>query len=151
MVALARSFNWRNALVIVNPETSVRWHRSVLKMSGDGSRICEVVRRYRNISENEFARWLAKTQGEERTAPLLKLGIRVSLRTVGKYLKRGKPRGSSGQRWKTSLRNHANAIIACDFFVSISSSLRFMYIFVAMKVGSRRILPTDAPKHPTAE
>jgi hypothetical protein len=43
----------------------------------------------------------------------LKLGIRVSSRTVGKYLERGNPRGNSGQRWTTFVRNHAQAIVAC--------------------------------------
>lgn len=50
--------------------------------------------------------------GEERIANelLLKLGLRVSLRTVRKYLPKrppGRPRGD--QRWATFLRNHAGA------------------------------------------
>jgi hypothetical protein len=56
--------------------------------------------------------------GEERIANelLLKLGIRVSPRTVRKYMPkrpRGHPRGD--QRWSTFLKNHAAAIVACDF------------------------------------
>ena len=93
----------------------------------------------------ELIRQMARenpTWGEERIANelSLKLGIRVSPRTVGKYLERGKPRGSSGQRWTTFVRNHAQAIVACDFFVSVTASFRVLYVFVAMEVGSRRIL-----------
>ncbi len=93
------------------------------------------------------------TWGEERIADelLLKLGIRVSPRTVGKYLERGKPRGNSRQRWTTFVRNHAQAIVACDFFVSITASFRVLYVFVAMEIGSRRILYTNVTDHPTAE
>ena len=93
------------------------------------------------------------TWGEERIANelSLKLGIRVSPRTVGKYLERGKPRGSSGQRWKTFVRNHAQAIVACDFFVSVTASFRVLYVFVAIEVGSRRILHVNMTEHPTAE
>jgi hypothetical protein len=59
--------------------------------------------------------------GEERIANELfvKLGIRVSPRTVGKYMPKrppGQPRGD--QRWSTFLKNHAKTILACDFFCS---------------------------------
>jgi len=106
--------------------------------------ICELVRQM--ALENP-------TWGEERIADelSLKLGIRVSPRTVGKYLERGQPRGSSSQRWSTFVRNHANAIVACDFFVSVTASFRILYVFVAMEVGSRRILHCNVTQHPTAE
>ncbi len=64
------------------------------------------------------------TWDEERVANELKvkLGIRVSPRTVSKYLKgRGRPnRGNKDQRWASFVRNQANVIVACDFFVSVS-------------------------------
>jgi putative transposase len=52
----------------------------------------------------------------------LKLGIRVSPRTVGKYL-RGCPRREPdpSQRWLTFVRNHAQVMVACDFFVVVAS------------------------------
>jgi putative transposase len=91
--------------------------------------------------------------GEERIADelLVKLGIRVSARTVSKYLKSGKPRGSSGQRWSTFVRNHAQSVVACDFLVSVTASFQLLYVFVAMEIGSRRILHTNVTAHPTAE
>jgi hypothetical protein len=46
--------------------------------------------------------------GAERIrGELLKLGIRVSRRTIQKYMKRARPPGKSGQTWKTFLENHA--------------------------------------------
>ena len=71
--------------------------------------------------------------GEERIANelLLKLGIRVSPRTVRKYMPKrppGRPRGD--QRWATFLRNHAKAIIACDFFVAVTVTFQLLYVFV---------------------
>ena len=79
------------------------------------------------------------------------MGIRVSPRTVGKYLEGGRPRGSSSQRWSTFVRNHANAIVARDFFISVTARFRILYVFVAMEVGSRRILHCNVTQHPTAE
>ena len=94
------------------------------------------------------------TWGEERIANelWLKLGIRVSPRTVRKYLDSFQPRGSSGsQRWTTFVRNHADVIVACDFFTSVTVSFRALYVLVAMEIDSRRILHANVTAHPTAE
>src|SRR5688500_13892098 len=68
--------------------------------------------------------------GEERIANelLLTLGLRISPRTVRKYLpthldRGGHPRVPS-QRWRTFVRNHAKAIIACDFCVVVTATFR---------------------------
>jgi transposase InsO family protein len=155
MVVLAKFFDWRNALVIVKPETFVRWQRTAFKIFWRW-RSRKRGRPALPKSIRELIRQMARenvTWGEERIADELsvKLGIRVSPRTVGKYLDRGQPRGSSGQRWSTFVRNHANAIVACDFFVSVTASFRILYVFVAMEVGSRRILHCNVTQHPTAE
>jgi len=57
----------------------------------------------------------------------------------------------AGQRWSTFVRNHPKATVACDFFVSITASFRILHVFVAMEVGSRRILHYNVTQHPTAE
>jgi putative transposase len=92
--------------------------------------------------------------GEERIASelLVKLGIRVSPRTVRKYMPRrpdGQPR--SDQRWSTFLKNHAKAILACDFFVAVTATFRLLYVFVVIEHGSRRLLRVDVTAHPSAE
>jgi hypothetical protein len=55
------------------------------------------------------------------------------------------------QRWATFVRNHAKAIVAWDFFVSVTATFQVLYVFVAMEVGSRRILHANVTAHPTAE
>jgi transposase InsO family protein len=157
LMALARFFDWREALVIVKPETFIGWHRTAFrafwrwKSRKPGrpplpKNLRELVREM--AAENP-------TWGQERIADelSLKLGIRVSPRTVGKYLDTLRPRGgrASNQRWATFVRNHAKGIVACDFMVSVTASMRVMYVFVAMEVGSRRILHTNVTAHPTAE
>jgi hypothetical protein len=81
--------------------------------------------------------------GQERIANelLLKLGLRVSPRTVAKYLPRpapGRPRGD--QRWSTFLRNHAQAIIACDFLVAVTCTFRVLCVLVVIEHHSRRLI-----------
>jgi transposase InsO family protein len=156
LLMLARCFDWRGALVIVKPETFLKWHRTAFrafwrwKSQRSGrpllpNNIRQLIQRM--AAENPI--W-----GEERIANelLLKLGIRVSPRTVAKYLKQTWPRGrNQSQRWTTFVRNHARSIVACDFFVSVTASFRVLYIFVAMEVGSRRILHSNVTAHPTAE
>lgn len=149
-------FDWRSALVIVKPATFLTGGTATrFGFSGDGSREDVVAPRCRriyaksssNLGENP-------TWGEERIADELfvKFGIRVSPRTVGKHSGSGRPRvGRGDQRWATFVRNHAKAIVACDFFVSVSATFRVFYVFVAMEIGSRRILHINVTDHPTAE
>jgi putative transposase len=92
--------------------------------------------------------------GEERIANelLLKLGIRISPRTVRKYLPKrppGHPRGD--QRWSTFLKNHAPAILACDFFVAVTATFRMLYVFVVIEHGTRRLAHLNVTAHPSAD
>jgi len=94
--------------------------------------------------------------GEERIANelLLKLGLRVSPRTIRKYMPKlpaappGRPRGD--QRRATFLKNHARGIIACDFCVAVTATFRILYVFVVMEHASRRLIHLNATVHPTA-
>jgi putative transposase len=156
MVALARFFDWRNALVIVQPATFLKWHRNAFRLfwlwkSRRRGRpplprnLRQIVRRL----DRENPTW-----GEERIADelLVKFGIRVSPRTVRKYLgpeNRSGPRGD--QRWATFVHNHAKAIVACDFFISVTATFRVLHVFVAMEVGSRQIVHVNVTDHPTAK
>ena len=94
--------------------------------------------------------------GEERIANelLLKLGLRVSPRTIRKYLPKrlhpGRGKRATTQRWQTFVRNHAQAIVACDFCVVVTATFRLLYVFVVMEHATRRILPTNVTAYPTA-
>jgi putative transposase len=51
----------------------------------------------------------------------------------------------------TFVRNHAQGILACDFFVSVTASFRVLYVFVIMEVGTRRIAHFNVTARPTAD
>jgi hypothetical protein len=118
LALLSRWLEWRNALVVVRPQTMIRWHRAGWKLfwrmkSRPGRPLIprEIQGLIRRMA-NENPAW-----GEERIANELrvKLGITVSPRTVNKYLPKrptGRPRGD--MRWSTFLRLHAQGIIACS-------------------------------------
>ncbi len=62
--------------------------------------------------------------GAERIrGELLKLDIRVSNRTIQKYMKQIRPKRARGQNWKTFLRNHTAGMWTGDFFAGDRSLL----------------------------
>jgi putative transposase len=96
------------------------------------------------------------TWGQARIANELfvKLGIQVSPRTIQKYLLNepndGRRRPDSSQRWMTFVRNHAQAMLACDFFVSVTASFQVVYVFVIMEIATRQLVHFNVTAHPTA-
>ncbi|MBW2402175.1 MAG: hypothetical protein JRG80_23480 [Deltaproteobacteria bacterium] len=73
-------------------------------------------------------------------AELMKLGIRVSLATVSRYIPKTKANPSQQQRWMTFLRNHKDVIAGMDFFVVPTVRFRLLYVWFAIDHGRRRIL-----------
>jgi transposase InsO family protein len=97
-----------------------------------------------------------RTWGEERIADELfvKVGIQVSPRTVRRYMPSRPPREKAGkgtQEWSTFVRNHAQAILATDFFVVVTATFRVLYVFVVLDVGTRRLCHWNVTEHPTAD
>jgi putative transposase len=154
LILLGRWFDWRNALAIVRPKTFTGWHRKGFQLFW--RRKCQSGRPRIPPELRHLIRKMAgenPARGEERIANelLLKLGLRVSPRTIRKYLPRlpgGRPRGD--QRWSTFLKNHAGAIIACDFFVVATATFRILYVFLIMEHASRRMIHVNVTAHPTA-
>src|SRR5262245_38402042 len=149
-------FAWRDALVNVKPDTFIRWHRKGFRLlwrwksrPPGRPRIPKDLRRLIREMTAENPTW-----GEERIANelKLKLTLRVSPCTVGKYLRKDSPVRTPDpkQRWLTFVRNHSKVIVACDFVV-ITATFRTLYVFVAMEIGSRQILHHNVTAHPTSE
>jgi putative transposase len=73
---------------------------------------------------------------------------------VRKYLPKpldcGRGKRAPSQRWRTFVRNHAQAIVACDFCVVVTATFRLLYVLVVMEHATRRILHANVAAHPTA-
>ena len=50
----------------------------------------------------------------------------------------------------TFLKNNARAIVACDFFVTVTSTFRLLYVLVVIEHRSRRLIHCNVTAHPTA-
>jgi len=156
LALLARRFDWRSALVVVKPAALLRWHRAGwrlfwrLKSQSGRPPIPKALQALIRRMARENPSW-----GEERIANelLLKLGIRLSPRTVGKYMPKRpsgrRPRGDL--RWSTFLKCHATAILACDFFIAVTATFRVLYVFVVIEHGSRRLTHVNVTAHPSAD
>ncbi len=155
LALFTRLFDWQNAVVIVRPKTIIRWHRAGWRLFWRFK--CKLGRPPIPAELRVLIRRMASENpmwGEERIAHelLVKLGIRVSPRTVGKYIPKrplGHPRGD--QRWATFLKNHSKAILACDFFVAVTATFRLLYVFVVIEHGRRRLAHVGVTNHPTAD
>ena len=157
LVVWSRLFHWREALVIVKPETLIGWHRKGFRLfwkwksKGGRPRLPRKIRQLIAEMASENPTW-----GEERIANelALKLGIYVSPRTVRAYWPEGpsesRLRSTRPQHWRTFVRNHAQAIVACDFLVAVTARFRLLYVLVVMEIGSRRIIGCNVTAHPSA-
>lgn len=157
LVWLARWFDWRQALAMVQPQTFLGWHRQGFRLFWHWkSRLgrppipLDLQALIRRIAR-EHPMW-----SEERMANalLLKLSLRVSPRTVRTYMpqRRDHSRGQrvSSQRWQTFVRHHAQAIVACAFCVVVTATFRLLDVFIVMEHATRRILHCHVTAHPTA-
>jgi putative transposase len=155
MVLAARLFDWKEALISVRPATFTGWHRQGFRLLWRWKsrpigrpRIPKNLRQLILTIARDNSTW-----GQARIAAelVLKLGIQVSPRTVQKYLLEKPPGGGRqavpSQRWMTFVHNHAKAMLACDFFVSVSVRFRVMYV---LEVGTRRLIHFNITSHPTA-
>jgi transposase InsO family protein len=141
------------AMMIIRPETLVRWHRAGFRRywrwksrsAGGRPQIHAELRAliWRMSVDNRL--WGAPhIHGE-----LLKLGFAVAQSTVAKYMaKKGDP---SGQSWGSFLRNHMPHIAAMDLFVVPTVSFNLLYVLVIVRLARRELVWINVTAHATAD
>jgi putative transposase len=144
---------WRQALVIVSPDTVLRWQRRRFReywtrLSGRsrGGRppvSTEVAALVRTMATANPLWGAPRIHGE-----LLKLGVDVAERTVSRLLP--KPRRSPSQTWRTFLDNHVQDLVSIDFFTVPTARLRVLFVLVVLAHHRRRVVHFNITEHPTA-
>ena len=144
---------WRRALVIVKPDTVLRWHRRGFRCywrwksrpRGPGRpRIPRAVQVLIRQMCHANPTWGApRIHGE-----LLRLGIAIAEATVGHYRVRRRPPPS--QTWRTFLTNHIGQLVSVDFFVVPTLTFRVLFVFVVLAHDRRQILHVNVTGYPTA-
>jgi len=155
LVLLAsRLHTWANALIIVRPETVLRWHRQGFRLFWKRKSRPRSAPKPRVAAETiALMREMAAANrlwGADRIRrELLKLDIRVSKRTIQRYLRQACPPRRSGQAWAAFLRNHATDIWACDFLPVTDLCFRPVYAFFVIALGTRRVVHVGVTRRPT--
>ncbi|HSH80961.1 MAG TPA: integrase core domain-containing protein [Herpetosiphonaceae bacterium] len=147
--------HWKEALLIVQPETILRWHRLGFRLfwkrkSRTGSRrpklAAATITLIKEMATNNRLWGAERIQGE-----LLKLNIKVAKRTIQRYMRLVRPLRPRGQTWSTFIRNHAHDICACDFLQVHDIFFRPLFAFIITELGSRRIVHVGVTRTPTDE
>ena len=151
MRALRR--DWRQHLVLVQPDTVVRWQRQAWKLFWrwrsrgrlGRPRLSTEVRDLIARMARENPRW-----GSERIrGELLKLGISVSKRSVQRYRAR-RPARPPSQTWQTFLANHRPQIWAADLFTVQTLTFRTLYVLLFITHARRELVHVNVTASPTA-
>lgn len=156
MVVLAAfTRTWRSAVLLVKPETILRWHRAGFREFW--RRKSRSARRTGRLPSTTIAliRRMAidnRLWGSERIrGELLKLSIRVSKRTIQKYMRSARGPQPWGQSWATFLKNHGSQVWACDFLQTYDIFFRPIFAFFIVELGSRRVVHVGVTRSPTAK
>ena len=144
--------NWWEVLIIVKPETVIKWHRQGFKLYWRWKskapvgrpKIDKEIRELIGKMSRENPLWgVPRIQAELRL-----LGYDLAESTVAKYRVRG--RTSPSQTWKTFLANHAKQIAAVDFFTVPTITFRNLYCFVVLLHDRRQVIHFNVTRYPTA-
>jgi transposase InsO family protein len=153
MVALSSMVrNWQNAILLVKPDTVLRWHREGFRLLWKRTSKATNQRQLRVSTETiELIRDMAvrnKTWGAERIrGELLKLGIRVSKRTIQRHILAVRPPGD-GQHWQTFLKNHV--VWACDFVQVYDIWFRPLFAFFVIDINTKEVIHVGETRTPNA-
>jgi putative transposase len=144
---------WKSALVIVKPETVIRWHRQGFRLywrwksragRSGRPRIEEEVRDLIRRMSRDNPTWGAPRIQSE----LAILGYVVAEKTVAKYMVR--TRKPLSQSRKTFLDNHLTELAAIDFFTVPTATFRVLYCFVVLRHDRRQVIHFNVTSHPSA-
>ena len=157
LVVLARIVRtWKQALFLVQPETLLCWHRELFRLfwknrskarSSNPRLSCETITLIQEMAANNRLWGAERIRGE-----LLKLDIRVSKRTIQKYMRQVRPKRARRQTWKTFLRNHSaevSGVGACDFLQVTDLFFRPLFAFFIIELKSRKVIHVNVTRSPT--
>ena len=143
---------WRSSLLVVQPETVIRWHRQGFRLYWRWKSRSRCGRPKLDAEIRALIRRMSRenpTWGRRRIrSELHLLGYEVAELTVAKYMVRGRKPPSQG--WRVFLENHSREIAAIDFFTVVTLNFRILVCFVVLRHHRRTVVHFNVTSHPTA-
>ncbi|MEU1630445.1 integrase core domain-containing protein [Streptomyces sp. NPDC020096] len=149
----------RNLLLLVRPDTDLRWHRDLLKRRHAAT--CVPRRRGRPPTVRSIRALVLRLARENSSwgyrrihGELAVLGIKVAASTVWEILREHgilPAPERAGTTWSEFLRSQADVLLACDFFETSTLAGARLYVFAVIEHATRRIRILGATAHPTAD
>ena len=151
VVTRARRGDWRRHLVLVRPDTVIRWHRQAWRLFWRWKsrplgrpRLSAEVRELIATMAADNPTW-----GSERIrGELRKLQIAASKRSVQQYRRR--PARPPSQTWRTFLRNHRPHLWAADLFTVQTLTFKTLYVLLFTAHDRRQLVHLNVTAHPSA-
>ncbi len=142
---------WRQALVIVQPETVLAWHRAGFRAYWRWRSHGRPGRPRIPRSHIAFIRRISTDHpewGEDRIALelRLKLGVEHSASTVRKYMVEDRPPSTT---WRDFIERHRTAMWAVDFTTVALWNFDVRHVLVVMALDSRRVVHAAVTASPT--
>jgi hypothetical protein len=146
---------FKQLIRIFQPETVFGWHRQLVRRKWTQQRKNKVGRPptsedtkalvIRLARENNWG--YGKIEGELR-----KLGIKLSQTAIGNILREEgiepAPVRAGSIGWKTLMRHYREHLVACDFFTIETITLKTLYVFFLIELGTRRVYLAGITQHP---
>lgn len=148
--------DWRDSLIIVKPDTVIRWHRKGWRAywRWRSTRSKRAGRKRTTPEIRELIRRMARENplwGQRRIqAELARLGISVGARTVAKYM-RCPSSASPSPGWRQFLAEHRQEIWACDLFTVQTLWFRTLYVFFVIHHGTRKLVHARVTAQPNSQ
>lgn len=149
---------FRHLHLIARPDTVLRWHRDLIawrhaarsrpKRAGPPCTVRSIRALVLRLIHENPHRGYRRVHGE-----LLVLGVKVAASTAWEILKDAgidPAPEHSAITWAAFLRSQADALLACDFFETITLPGARLHVFAVIEHASRRIRILGATAHPTA-
>src|SRR6266480_4392310 len=148
----------RRIRLLVRPATVLRWHRDLItrrhaaisrpRSAGRPPTVRSIPTLVLRLARENSGWGYRRIHGE-----LLVLGIKVAASTVWEILTDAgidpAPQRTS-QTWAAFLRSQAKAIIAADFFETVTLSGAGLYVLAVIEHATRRVRILGATAHPSA-
>ncbi|MCP4363604.1 MAG: transposase [Chloroflexi bacterium] len=146
---------FKQLIRIFQPETVFGWHRQLVKRKWTHEKKNKVGRPPTDEEVKKLVIQLAlennwgygKIEGE-----LGKLGITLSETAIGNILRaegiEPAPVRAGSIGWKTLMRHYKAQLLACDFFTIETITLKTLYVFFLIELGTRRVHLAGITQYP---